>query len=120
MWPPHRSLKAWIEAKEVSRGAYRACKQYWTPPASAIFSQLQRSALSIQLNIAEGYALADYGRLGNHLAIAYGSAVETDDLLDLALEEEILPRDFGEELLSRCRNSERLLLGLLKRYRPLK
>jgi hypothetical protein len=54
------------------------------------------------------------------LAIAYGSAVETDDILELALEEQILPKDFGEGILVRCRNSERLLLGLLKRYRPLK
>jgi len=119
MPPAHRSLKAWIEAKEVSRAAYRAAKRYWTPPASAIFSQLQRSALSIQLNIAEGFALADYGRFGNHLAIAYGSAVETDDLLELAIEEEILPREFAEAALIRCQNSERLLLGLLKRYRPI-
>jgi four helix bundle protein len=81
MAPAHRFLKAWIEAKEVSRAAYRASKRYWTAPAAAIFGQLQRSALSIQLNIAEGFALADYGRFGNHLAIAYGSAVETDDIL---------------------------------------
>ncbi|HEV8599815.1 MAG TPA: four helix bundle protein [Gemmatimonadales bacterium] len=120
MAPAHRSLKAWIEAKEVSRAAYRASKLYWSAPAAAIFSQLQRSGLSIQLNIAEGFALADYGRFGNHLAIAYGSAVETDDILDLALEEHIIPREFGEAALTRCRNSERLLLGLLKRYRPLK
>ena len=120
MPPAHRSLKAWIEAKEVSRAAYRAAKRYWTAPAAAIFAQLQRSALSIQLNIAEGFALGDYGRFGNHLAIAYGSAVETDDLLDLALEEGIIPQEFGMEALTHCQNAERLLLGLLKRYRPLK
>jgi len=100
--------------------AYRAGKHYWSAPASAIFGQLGRSALSIQLNIAEGFALADFGRFGNHLAVAYGSAIETDDLLELAMEEEILPKAFAQEALKRCRNAERLLLGLLKRYRPLK
>ena len=84
-----------------------------------MFTQLQRSALSIQLNIAEGFALADLGRFGNHLAVAYGSAVETGDLLELMLEEGILPEDLALGMLGRCRQSERLLLGLLKRYRPL-
>jgi four helix bundle protein len=115
----HRSLKAWIEAKEVSKSAYRAARHHWTPAASAMFTQLQRSALSIQLNIAEGFALADLGRFGNHLAVAYGSAVETGDLLELMLEEGILPEDLALGMLGRCRQSERLLLGLLKRYRPL-
>lgn len=120
MQASHRSIRAWIEAKEVSRLAYRAATRYWTPAASALFRQLGRSALSIQLNIAEGFALADMGRFGNHLAVAYGSAIETHDLLELAMEEGILPPQFGEEALARCRNAERLLLGLLKRYRPLK
>lgn len=119
MQPHHRSLHAWIEAKEVSRAAYRASRDLWKPAAGAIFSQLQRSALSIQLNIAEGFALADLGRFGNHLAVAYGSAVETEDILELAMEEGVLPEEFATQTIERCRRCERLLLGLLKRYRPL-
>src|ERR1043166_7850218 len=115
----HRSLVAWAEAKEVSRAAFRAARAHWSPPASALFAQLQRSSLSIQLNIAEGFALADRGRFGNHLAVAYGSAVETEELLEFALEEGVIPKDIVEAALAHCRRCERLLLGLLKRYRPL-
>ncbi|HEX7024886.1 MAG TPA: four helix bundle protein [Gemmatimonadales bacterium] len=115
----HRSLHAWIEAREVSRMAYRISRDLWRPAAGAIFTQMQRSALSIQLNIAEGFALADRGRFGNHLAVAYGSAVETHELLELALEEGILPRELAMDALDRCGRCERLLLGLLKKYRPL-
>ena len=119
MQPHHRSLLAWVEAKEVSRAAYRACRDHWKPPAAPIFDQFQRAALSIRLNIAEGFALADFGRFGNHLAIAYGSAVETEDCLDLMLEEEILPKVLAAQTIERCQRCERLLLGLLKKYRPL-
>jgi four helix bundle protein len=119
MHATHRSLHAWKEAKEVSRAAYRASRDHWKPPAAAIFSQLQRSALSIQLNIAEGFALADLGRFGNHLAIAYGSAVEAEDTLELAMEEGILPEELANATIARCQRCERLLIGLLKRYRPL-
>jgi four helix bundle protein len=103
----------------VSRHAYRACRDHWKPAAFAIFSQFQRAAISIRLNIAEGFALADFGRFGNHLAIAYGSAVETEECLELMMEEEILPREFAAEIIERCQRCERLLLGLLKKYRPL-
>ena len=119
MQPHHRSLLAWVEAREVSRAAYRACRDHWKPAAAAIFDQYQRAALSIRLNIAEGFALADYGRFGNHLAIAYGSAVETEECLELALEEGILPENMAKEAIDRCQRCERLLLGLLKKYRPL-
>jgi four helix bundle protein len=71
------------------------------------------------LNIAEGFALADLGRFGNHLAIAYGSAVETEDVLELAMEEGILPEPLAALTIRKCQQCERLLLGLLKRYRPL-
>jgi four helix bundle protein len=119
MQPHHRSLLAWVEAREVSRAAYRACRDHWKPAAAAVFNQFQRAALSIRLNIAEGFALADFGRFGNHLAIAYGSAVETEECLDLMREEEILPEDFAAQTIERCQRCERLLLGLLKKYRPL-
>jgi four helix bundle protein len=78
-----------------------------------------RAALSIRLNIAEGFALADLGRFGNHLAIAYGSAVETEDILELAMEEGILPELLAQEIVARCQRCERLLVRLLKRYRPI-
>jgi four helix bundle protein len=119
MHATHRSLHAWKEAKEVSRAAYRASRDHWKPAAAAVFSQLMRAALSIRLNIAEGFALADLGRFGNHLAIAYGSAVETEDILELAMEEGILPELLAQEIVARCQRCERLLVGLLKRYRPI-
>jgi hypothetical protein len=39
------------------------------------------------------------GRFGSHLAIAYGSAVETTDLLELCLEEGVIPLEAAEEML---------------------
>jgi four helix bundle protein len=115
----HKSLKAWVEARNICLAVLRASRLYWTPHAAELFRQLQRSALSIQLNIAEGHALGDRGRFGNHLAVAYGSATETSELLELALQDGILPQEVAEPLLNSTHQCERLLVGLLKRYRPL-
>jgi four helix bundle protein len=114
----HKSLKAWIEARQISLGVLQIARKYWSPPAAELFRQLQRSSLSIQINIAEGHALGDRGRFANHLAVAYGSATETSELLELAQEDGILPQDLAKDLADRSHLCERLLLGLLKRYRP--
>ena len=78
----HKSLEAWREAREIARIAFKLARFEWKPYLAPLFSQLQRAALSTQLNIAEGYALWSRRRTLNHLTIAYGSAVESTELLE--------------------------------------
>jgi four helix bundle protein len=113
----HRSLEAWKQSREVSRRALGLCRSYGKPFASAAYSQLQRAALSIQLNIAEGYASGGPRRFTNHLSIAYGSAIEDEELLDILTEEKLIPKEISAETLTHTRRCQRLLLGLMKRYR---
>jgi len=51
------------------------------------------------------------------LEIAYGSAVETSELLELAIRKQILPEALSHAALESCQRCQRLLLGLIKRYR---
>ncbi|MFL5474507.1 MAG: four helix bundle protein [Gemmatimonadales bacterium] len=115
----HRSLEAWQEAQAVVLGTLRLARNSWKPYAAALFSQLQRASLSVQLNIAEGYAYADSPSFTRHLAIAYGSAVETGELLEIALDGEVVAAEVVRQLLARNQRSQRLLLGLLKSRRRL-
>jgi four helix bundle protein len=87
------------------------------PYAAALFSQLQRSSLSGQLNIAEGYTFGDSPTFTRHLGIAYGSAVETGELLRLAAETTVLERKALEPLLKQNQHTEHILLALLKKRR---
>jgi four helix bundle protein len=116
----HTSLRAWQEAREISIGVIRLAHSSWKPYAAALFSQLQRASLSIQLNIAEGYTYGDSPTFTKHLGIAYGSAVETGELLRLALDTELLGKGPLEALLERTRETERILLGMLKHRRKFK
>ena len=113
----HRSLEAWREARAVTSAAFTLCRYHWKPESSARFGQLQRAALSAQLNIAEGYALGTPRRFANHLTVAYGSAVETTELLQLGLEEGILPAESTAATIQRAQRCQALVLGLLKKYR---
>jgi four helix bundle protein len=86
----HRSLHAWQEARAVVLGTMAMARDCWKPYAAALFSQLQRASLSVQLNIAEGYAFGESPTYTRHLRIAYGSAVETGELLEIALEADVV------------------------------
>lgn len=68
--------------------------------------------------MAEGYALRSSAAFSNHLRIAYGSAVETGEILELAIEEGLLPEESARITLERCFRCQRLLLGLMKYCRP--
>lgn len=95
-------------------GSVELARHCWKPYAAALFSQLQRASLSVQLNIAKGYAFGESPTYTRHLRIAYGSAVETGELLETALKAEVIPLEAGEQLLARNRRSQRLLLGMLR------
>jgi four helix bundle protein len=113
----HKSLHAWQEARGVVLGVIELARTAWKPYAAALFSQLQRASLSVQLNIAEGYAFGASRTFTRHLSIAYGSAVETGELLEIALEVKIVTPEIAGYLIERNRRSQRLLLGMLKRNR---
>jgi four helix bundle protein len=110
----HRSLHAWQEAQAVVLGSIDLARGSWKPYAAALFSQLQRASLSVQLNIAEGYAFGRSPTYIRHLRIAYGSAVETGEILETALKANVIPVDTGVPLLDRNRRTQRLLLGMLR------
>jgi four helix bundle protein len=113
----HKSLEAWQEAHRVVKAVFDFCDRYWRPQARAAFDQIQRAALSVQLNVAEGYALCTAGRFRSHLEVAYGSAVETAELLELLASRGLVPQSDVEAALRSCFRSQRLLLGLIRRYR---
>ena len=113
----HKSLHAWQEARGVVLGTLEIARTSWKPYAAALFSQLQRASLSVQLNIAEGYSYGPSRSFTRHVSIAYGSAVETGELLEIALDAKIVAKEIGDHLLQRNRRSQRLLLGMLQRMK---
>ena len=112
----HRSLVAWQRAYSLTKAVINLSTVAWKPQFAAIFSQLRRSSLSIQLNIAEGYAFGDSATLRKHLRIAYGSAVESEDLLTLMSEFELFDPVEIASALATCDEAQKLLFGLMKKY----
>ena len=110
----HRSLRAWKEARAVVLHVLSLSRTSWQPWAGAVFAQLQRASLSVQLNIAEGYAQRGSGHHVNHFRIAYGSAVETGDLLELLIDSGLLPATAAADVIARNDASQKLTWGLIR------
>ena len=113
----HTSLVAWQEAEAVSLGVISISRKHWRPVASGIFGQVQRSSVSIQANIAEEYAYAKSKTNLKHLQIAYGSAIETLDLLRLLAKADLAPESATSTTIEHCDRCCRLILGLMKSTR---
>jgi four helix bundle protein len=111
----HTSIIAWQEARLVAIGILRLSQSHWKPFASAACDQIERASLSVQLNIAEGYALTNTPSFRRHLTMAYGSAAEPSELLEVLGELDIVPASAVRTLWQGCRRSQRLLLGQIHR-----
>lgn len=73
--------------------------------------------MSIQANIAEGYAYAKTKTNLRHQSIAYGSAIETLDLLRLLVKADLVPEQMARPTIEHCDRCCRLVLGLMKSTR---
>ncbi len=78
----HKQLTAWRLGRDSAIEIHQFADLNWRPQQAAALDQLRRASLSVQLNIAEGYACGVGARCRYHLRIAYGSAVETTELLE--------------------------------------
>ena len=108
----HHTLLCWQVARDLTAQTHQLTVRRWSPPASAAFDQLRRASLSVRLNIAEGHALASPGAFARHLNVAYGSAVETTEILEFCTETGLLTSADTKPLIELGRRVEALVLRL--------
>lgn len=77
-------------------------------------SQLRRAAVSVPGNIAEGHGRKFTNAYLNHLSIAFGSLMEVETLITIALRRKYLRGPAGNDLLARSEEIGKMLSGLRK------
>lgn len=93
----YRDLKVWQAAMRLAEEVYRLSAQFPKHETYGLASQLQRSAVSLPSNIAEGHGRNSNKEFNHFLGIALGSLAELETQLILAqhlgylTEEEISP-----------------------------
>lgn len=80
----YRKLIAWQQADELAHYVYNLTLKFPKDELFGMTSQLRRAVLSVPLNIVEGHARNNKKEFHRFLAIALGSLVETEYLLEFA------------------------------------
>jgi four helix bundle protein len=83
-----RSLKVWEKAHALTLSVYKTTEQFPNQELYSLTHQVQRAAVSIPANIAEGCGKDSDAELKRHFSIAMGSSSELEYLL-------LLARDLG-------------------------
>ena len=111
----YRSFEPWQEARAVTTTTFSVARSHWKPEAAALFDHLQRAALSVQSNIVLACTF-EPRKFASHLTMAWGSAMETADLLETGLKEGILPGDDAVVAIRRSKRCQELLIEHIKRH----
>jgi four helix bundle protein len=88
-----RSLKVWEKAHALTLEIYKSTDQFPKHELYSLTNQIQRAAVSVPANIAEGCGKDSDAELKRYFLIAMGSASELEYLLLLACELGYLQRD---------------------------
>lgn len=81
----YRDLEVWQKAMDLVEEVYRIAERFPSHEKYGLTGQLQRAAVSIPANIAEGYARMHRKEYLHHLSIARGSLAEVETHLALAV-----------------------------------
>jgi four helix bundle protein len=104
----------WRKAHKLTLDVYGATKTFPTEEAYGLTSQIRRSALSIQANIAEGCGRTGDAELIRFLKIAQGSGSELDSHLELARDLTFLGDPKYQALSSDLHEVRRMLTALIQ------
>lgn len=79
-----RKLVVWQRAHELTLMIYKMSGNFLKHELFGLTSQIRRSAVSVEANIAEGYALGSGPNYLRHLNISVGSLAETECHVEIA------------------------------------
>ena len=77
-------LRVWQKSAELAKTVYELTKKFPNKETFALADQVQRSAVSVSANIAEGFGRLSRAEKLNFYNIAYGSLLETKSHLLIA------------------------------------
>jgi four helix bundle protein len=110
----YRDLKVWQESMNLVVECYQLTKKFPKKEAYGLSSQLQRSAVSVPSNIAEGRQRQHKREFIQHLSIAYSSLAELETHLQIAGRLEYIDEDRLSEILDKTGNIGKMINGLRK------
>ena len=108
----YRDLEVWQKAMELVVECYQITKSFPKHEVFGLAGQLQRAAVSIPANLAEGRTRQHTKEFIQHISIAYGSLAELETHIEIAKRLGYIAADTAVELIDKTSTIGRMLNGL--------
>jgi four helix bundle protein len=105
-------LIAWQKARLLTKAIYQATQQGKFTKDFALAGQIQRAAVSIMSNIAEGFERGSRGEFHQFLVVAKASCAEVRSQLYIAYDIGYLTQDEFDNLMLQAQEVTRIVSGL--------
>ena len=109
-----KELKVWKQGMEVAKNIYLITKTFPTEERYGLTSQINRCAVSIPSNIAEGCGRKSPKELYHFLSIALGSAYELETQLILSFNFGLVKEANFAAINSNICEIQKMIIGLQK------
>ena len=97
--------------------SYRLAKLLPKSETYGLIGQIQRAAVSVPANIAEGHGREHLGDYLRHLSVANGSLMELETHFLISVELEYVTRDQVAQVMAMASEVGRMLTGLTRKLR---
>lgn len=110
-----RDLQVWKKEIEIVKDVYGTTRSFPRYEVFGLSSQMQRSAVSIPSNVAEGFNRVHHKEYRHFLYVALGSCAELETQAEIAAELKYLAPDKKAVLLEKLDHETRVLRNLAKK-----
>lgn len=114
-----RDLTTWRKAHQLVLLVYKTTKRFPAEERFGLVSQMNRSAVSITSNLAEGFGRESLKERVHFYSIARGSLHELENQIILASDLQMIGAELVEHLFQIILDVHRLLNGLIQKTKKL-
>jgi four helix bundle protein len=107
-----RDLRVWQAGMDLVEGVYRLTQTFPKHETFGLASQIQRAAVSVPSNIAEGHTREHSKEYLHHLSMAQASLAELETQMEIAARLRYLPPEHLRQNLDRISSLGRQLYAL--------
>jgi four helix bundle protein len=108
----YRELEVWQLGIKLTKQIYELTRTFPKHELYSLCNQMQRAAVSVPANIAEGHARSSTKEFLHHLSIARGSLAELETMLTIAEELQYCQSSATSTILQLCDRISRMMAGL--------
>ena len=113
----YRDLAVWQKSMDMVVQCYEMARAFPACETYGLTGQIQRAAVSVPANIAEGQARQHRKELLHHLSIAHGSTAELETHIEIAKRIGYIEAEVAQHLFSQTEEVGRMINGLRKSLR---